>query len=227
MLLGTFVNAIAILVGSTLGIMFLRNIPEQIKAIVFQGLGLSLLLIGMRGALKVEEILTVILSLVLGGVVGELLNIDKKLESLSLVLKKRFKSNNDSFSIGFANSFILFCTGALGIVGSINQGIQGDYSLLFTKAIFDGFSSIALASVYGVGVLLSFIPLIIIQTILTLIAHYFSAAFSLFLINQLTAVGGLLIVGVGINILEIKKLKVVNFLPALLIVIILSIVFHK
>jgi uncharacterized membrane protein YqgA involved in biofilm formation len=227
MYLGTFINALAIIIGSCLGAFVVKNIPEKYKIIAFQGLGLSLLLIGFRSALQVQDLLVVILSIVVGGLIGEYLNIEKLIENLTFGLKKKLKSKNESFNMGFSTAFVLFCTGAMGIIGSINQGTTGDLSLLYTKSIFDGFSSIALASVYGTGVLLSFIPLIIVQTVLTALSHSFSAYFTDFLLHQVTATGGLLIVGVGLNILEIKKIKVVNFLPAIIVVVIVCLLLQR
>jgi len=163
-----------------------------------------------------------IFSLIIGGVIGETINIDLRIEALSNKLKRAVGSKSNTFTEGLLTAFLLFCVGSMAILGSINEGIRGDHSLLLTKSILDGFSAIALASTFGVGVIFSTIPLLIYQGSITLFANAFQKLFSPVIINELTAVGGLLIVGIGLNLLEIKKIKVTNLLPALLIAILLA-----
>lgn len=222
--IGTIVNTIAVILGSLLGLLLHKNLPEKIKAIVFQGIGLCTLVIGMQMALKVENLLVLIFSVLIGGVIGEVIKLDLRFENLSDFLKNKIKSKNEKFTEGLITSFLIFCIGSMTIIGAINEGIKGDRTLLFTKSILDGFTSIALASTYGVGVLFSAVPLFTFQSVLTMLAVQFQNFFSTTIINQLTATGGVLIIGIGINLLDIKKIKVTNLLPTLVIIILLTLI---
>lgn len=225
--LGTLVNAAAVVVGSLIGLLIRQNLPEKIKAIFFQASGLVTLLLGVQMALKVEDILLVVFSMLIGAVLGEWLGLERLLERFGDLLKDRFSSKNENrFTEGMVTAFLVYCIGSLTIVGAINEGLLGDRTLLYTKSILDGFTSIAFASIYGTGVLFSVLPLLIFQGGLTFLAVFFSPFFTSLMISQLTAVGGLLIVGIGFNLLEIKKIKVINLLPALVVVAILTAVFH-
>jgi uncharacterized membrane protein YqgA involved in biofilm formation len=220
---GTFINTIAVIIGSCLGLFFHKSIPEKVKSIFFQATGLSTILIGIQMGLKVENLLVVIFGLIIGGAIGELINLEMLIEKLGNKLKSLVHSSNEKFTDGLTTSFLIFCIGSMTIVGSLNEGISGDRSLLLTKSLLDGFTSIALASTYGIGVLFSAIPLLIFQSSLTLSASSLQQYFSPYMIAQITAVGGLLIVGIGINLLEIKRIKVTNLLPSLIVVAILSV----
>jgi uncharacterized membrane protein YqgA involved in biofilm formation len=220
--IGTFINAGAIIVGSFIGLLLHKGIPDKIKTIVFQALGLSTILIGVQMALKVQDILVVIFSLLLGAIIGEIINLENNVEKFGNWLKKSVKSDNHLFTDGFCGSSVLFCIGALAILGPLNEGLKGDRTILLTKSLLDGFSAIAFASTYGIGVMFSVIPLLIYQGGITVFSSYLQSIMTPLVISQLTAVGGLLIIGIGFNLLEIKKIKVTNMLPALLLVIILS-----
>lgn len=220
--IGTLVNIIAVIIGSTIGLLLGNKFPDKIKSIAFQSLGLISLLIGMQMALKVENPLTLIFAILIGAIIGELVNLEKIFENAGNFLKQKVKSKNDKFTEGLVTAFLIFCVGSMTVVGSINEGVSGNKTLLFTKSLLDGFTSIALASTLGVGVLFSIIPMLILQGGLTIFAGMFQSFFTTSLINQLTAVGGILILGIGLNILEIKKIRVVNMLPALIIIIILT-----
>lgn len=222
--IGTIVNTIAVILGSLLGLLLHKNLSEKIKAIVFQGIGLSTLVIGIQMALKVENLLVLIFSVLIGGIIGEAANLDLRFEKLSNFLKNKIKSKNEKFTEGLITAFLIFCIGSMTIIGAINEGLKNDRTLLFTKSILDGFTSIALASTYGAGVLFSAIPLFIYQSVLTLLAVQFQNFFSTTIINQLTATGGVLILGIGINLLDIKKIKVTSLLPALVVVTLLTLI---
>lgn len=223
--IGTIVNTLAVIVGSLIGLYLHKNLPPKIKAIVFQGIGLCTLVIGMQMALKVENLLLLIFSVLIGGIIGEAINLENYLERFSDFLKRKVKSTNTNFTEGLVTAFLIYCVGSMTFIGSLNEGLKGDRSLLLTKSVLDGFTSIALASTYGIGVMFSAIPLFIFQTSLTLLAAQSQGFFSQVIINQLTAVGGVLILGIGLNLLEIKKIKVTNLLPALIVVTILTIIF--
>ncbi|WP_319764040.1 DUF554 domain-containing protein [Maridesulfovibrio sp.] len=224
--IGSLVNGAAIIGGSIIGILLHSRFPERIREIIFQALGLGILLIGIQMALKVEDILVVIFSLLIGGILGELLRLDTLFERGAGWLKKRVGSKDTRFIDGMITSSLIFCIGAMAIIGSFEEGVKGDTTILFTKAMLDGFASIALASSYGIGVLFSFIPVIIYQGALTLFAGSFQDWFSPLIINQLTACGGLLIIGICLTILDIKRINLANLLPSLGVVIALTAAFN-
>lgn len=221
-MLGTVINSAAIVLGSVMGVLLQHRFPKKIQQIVFQGLGLSTLLIGIQMALKVENILTLIFSLLIGGIIGESLNLEDRMEHFGNWLKGKVKSKDARFTDGFVAASILFCVGAMAILGSLDEGIRGDRTVLLTKSILDGFASIALAASMGIGVAFSAIPIFIYQGSITILAGYTQSFFTPLMIQQLTAVGGLLIVGISLNILEIKKIKVTNLLPSLILIVLFS-----
>lgn len=223
--IGSLVNATTVIVGSLIGLLLRKRFPENIKAIIFEGVGLGTLVLGMKMAFEVEDFLVFIFSLIFGGIVGEVIHLETWMNGVGDVLKVRLKTTDARFTEGFVTAFLIFCIGSMTFVGSINEGLSGDRTLILTKAILDGFTSIALASVYGVGVLFAALPLFIIQASITLLAAQFQGFFSDLLIAQLTAVGGALILGIGLSLLEIKKVKTVNLLPGLLVVIVLTVIF--
>lgn len=222
LVLGTLVNAAAVIAGSLLGLLFHRRFPEKIRSIVFQGIGLTTLLIGMQMALKIDNLLILIFSILIGGMIGESLNLETQVNRLGERLKHQVHSRDDRFIDGLVTAFLIFCIGSMTIVGSLDEGLRGDHSLLLAKSILDGFTSIALASTYGIGVLMSVIPLLVFQGGITALAVIAQPLFTPTLINQLTSIGGILILGLGLNLLEIKKIRIINLLPALVIGILLS-----
>lgn len=223
--IGTIVNTIAVIVGSLIGVMLHKNFPDRVKAIVFQGIGLATLVLGMQMAFEVQNLLILIFSILIGGIIGELINVEMYFERFADWLKRKVKIKDDKFSDGFITATLIYCIGSMAVIGSLNEGLRGDRTLLFTKSILDGFTSVALASTYGIGVLFSAIPLLIYQGGLTVMARYFQSLFSDVILAELTAVGGVLILGIGINLLEIKKVKLMNLLPALLVVVLLTSIF--
>ena len=220
--LGTLVNTLAVIVGSTLGLLLQSKFPENIRTISFQGIGLCTLLIGMQMALQVENILLLIMSILIGGVIGEALRLHDRLLWLGDAIKRRIKLGSEKFTEGLVTAFLLFCVGSLTLVGSLEEGINQDPSLLYTKSMLDGFASIVLASAYGWGVLFSAVPLFLFQSSITLSAGWLEPYLSESVIHQLSATGGVLILGLGINLLEIKSLKITNMIPALLVVVLLT-----
>lgn len=224
--IGSLVNGAAIIGGSIIGILLHSRFPERIREIIFQALGLGVLLIGIQMSLKVEDILVVIFSLIIGGIAGELMRLDTLFERGAGWLKKRVGSKDTGFIDGMITASLIFCIGAMAIIGSFEEGINGDTTILFTKAMLDGFAAIALASSYGIGVLFSFVPVIIYQGALTLFAGSFQEWFSPLIISQLTATGGLLIIGISLTLLDIKKINLANLLPSLGVVIALTAFFN-
>lgn len=204
---------------------FKKAMPEKIKSIYFQAIGLFTIAIGISMVWEMERILLIVTSLALGSLVGEWLGIEASVEKLSEYLKRRLKIGNEKFSEGLITSFLLFCVGSMTILGTIQEGTGVSSDLLFTKSFMDFFSAILLASAFGLGVVISAIPLLIFQGLLTLIAMLASDFFTPEIIHGLTNIGGVLLIGLGINILEIKKLRIMNMLPALLFVILMMMVF--
>lgn len=215
---GSVVNAAAIVIGSLIGCMLHSRFPERIRTIVFQGLGLCVLLIGFQMAFKAQNILVVLFSILLGGIIGELVRLDTLFERLGNAVKKRIGSANPKFTEGLVSASLIFCIGALAIVGSIEEGIRDNPTVLYTKSILDGFASIALASSFGSGVLFSAIPVLLYQGGITIGAGYVESYLSPLIIDQLSATGGLLIAGIGIILLEIKDIRIANLLPSLALV---------
>ncbi|ANE46980.1 membrane protein [Paenibacillus swuensis] len=216
---GTAVNAAAIIAGGLLGLL-LPKLKDGIKETVMQGLGLSVVVLGFSMALKSDNFLVVIACLVAGGIAGELLRIDKGLQWLGTQLE-RLVGNGGSGKVatGFVTTTLIYCIGAMAVLGSLQSGMEQEHSILYTKSMLDGFSAVIFASTLGVGVLFSAIPVFIYQGIIALAATWIALAFGDVMLNemitQITAVGGILIIGIGLNVLEIKKVNVANLLPAI------------
>ena len=220
--LGTLVNTLAVVAGSLIGLLLQRTFPENIRTICFQGLGLCTLLIGVQMALQVENILILIFSILIGGMVGEGLNLHGRLIALGDAVKRKVRIGSERFTEGLITAFLLFCVGSLTIVGALEEGLNDDPSLLYTKSVLDGFAAVVLTVTYGWGVLFSALPLLLFQSAITLSAETLHPYLSELVISQLSATGGVIIIGLGINLLEIKELRITNMLPGLLIVILLT-----
>jgi uncharacterized membrane protein YqgA involved in biofilm formation len=218
---GTLVNALAVIVGGIVGMLLKKKMPQRIRIVYFQVIGLFTIGIGITMLVGMKHILLIVMSLVIGVLIGEWLHLEQKLEKWSESMKNRFQIGSEQFSEGFVTAFLLFCIGSMTILGSIQEGLTGSADLLFTKSLMDGFSAIILASAFGVGVIFSSIPLLIFQGGLTLLAMAASSFFTPDLIEGISNIGGILLIGLGINILEIKKLAITNMLPSLVVVIIL------
>ncbi len=222
---GTLVNVAAVLAGSLLGLLIKNRMPKRLTEIVFQVLGLFTLFLGVSMALKTNHLIYLIFSLLLGGISGELLRLEERMDRFGAFLKRKLPGNNERFQEGLITAFLLFCMGSMTILGAIEEGINNNPDLLLTKSLMDGFSSIALAAALGVGVLLSAIPLLIFQGSLTILASSVQDFLLPEMIAEITAVGGVMLIGLGINILGIKKLRIMNMLPALLFVVLIVMVF--
>lgn len=225
-MIGTIVNTVAVLVGGLLGLVLNKKMPGRVTSIYFQAIGLFTLAIGATMAVSMEKILIIVSSLAIGSLLGEWWNLEKGAEQLSEYLKKRFKIGSERFSEGLVTAFLLFCVGSMTILGTIQEGTGGSPDLLYTKSMMDFFSAILLASAFGVGVAFSALPLFLFQASLTLFAMFASHFFTDDIILGLTNVGGILLIGLGINILEIKKLRIMNMLPSLVIVVLLLWIFN-
>ncbi|WP_134702322.1 DUF554 domain-containing protein [Ammoniphilus sp. YIM 78166] len=220
---GTIINAVAIICGALLGSVFNR-ISEGIRTTVMQGIGIAVGILGLTMALKTENFLVLIFSLVLGGVIGELIRIDYWLNQLGQWLESKVgrKGNGKgNIATGFVTATLVYCVGAMAILGAMDSGLRQNHDILYTKSMLDGFSAIIFTSTLGIGVMFSAIPVFLYQGVIALASTFITLLVSQETLNamiaEITAVGGVLILGIGINILELKKINVANLLPAIII----------
>lgn len=217
-MLGTIVNAAAILAGGGIGLLLKKGLSEKLSNAIMTGLGLVCVYIGIDGALEGKNALIATLSIVIGGVVGTLLNFDGGVNRFAHMLEHRLVKNDDGsgrFGEGFVTATLLFCVGAMAVVGSLNSGLKGDHSLLFTKSLLDGVSAIVFASTFGAGVLLSAVCVLVYQGAITLLASLVAPVLSAATIAEMTCVGSLLIVAIGLNMLKLTKIKVMDYILAI------------
>jgi len=218
-MLGTIINAAAVIAGSSIGLAFKKALSEKYTSIYFQAVGLFTLILGMKMSLKISAPLIVALSLIAGGLFGELCRLEERMNQLGDYLKTRFKIGNEKFTEGLITAFLLFCMGSLSILGPVEEGLTGKLSeLLKAKSLLDGFSSLLLSSALGIGVLFSVVPLLIYQGGITLIVQLIGKNIPDIYINEITVIGGILLIGLALDILNIKKLRIMNLLPALIFV---------
>ncbi len=216
-MLGTIVNAAAIIIGGLLGVFLRKGIPDSYKSTIMQGLGLCVFIIGLSGAFKSQNLLLMIFSIVLGSIIGEALAIEDKLERLGSWLEKNTGKGEGTVAKGFVTASLIYCVGAMAIVGSLESGLTGNHETLFAKSLIDGISSIIFASTMGIGVAFSALAVFVYQGILTITAVFMKPFLIESVIAEMSAIGGLLIMGIALNILELKRIKVGNMLPAVLI----------
>jgi len=225
MLLGTISNAAAVFVGGFLGVLLKRGISEKYSDIVMKGLGMCTCLIGVQGALGSSNILLAILSISIGGIVGTALNLTGRLESLGNRLQSIFKREQSSgHSIGeaFVTACLLNCVGAMAIVGSLTEGLTGDHSILFTKAMLDFVSGIVMGASLGIGVCLSGFMILLYQGSITILASFAAPFLTDAVIAEMSAVGNILLIGLSFNMLGMSKLKVMDYVPGVFIAILLA-----
>jgi len=226
-LFGTIVNGICIILGTIIG-RFLYKMPESLKKTTMQTIGLFIVVIGLQMALKGEQMLVVLISLVLGVVLGELWKLEDQLNNIGKWIESKLSKENEvDIAKGFVSATLIFVVGAMAIVGSLDSGLRGNHSVLITKGIIDGFTSILLTASLGIGVIFSFIPVVLYQGSITLLASQIQQLapeelLNLFIANT-TATGGIMIMAIGLNMLELTKIKVANMLPAIIVVVFLTI----
>ena len=220
-MIGVFVNVATVLLGSAVGLLFRKGIPERISKALMLAIGMCTIYIGIDGALEGSKTIVLILSMVFGTLIGTLIDIDDKINRVGLFIEKKLKREGEKSSIaeGFMTGSLLFCVGAMTIVGSLNAGLKGDNTLLFTKSILDLISSCLLASTLGIGVMFAAIFVLVVQGGLVMLAGLMQNVLTdQALIAEITCAGSVMIIALGLNLLGITKLKVANFLPALLLV---------
>ncbi len=213
-MVGTLVNTGAIVVGSVVGLALGERMPERIKAIVMQALGLAVIVMGLQMALSSKNLLPAVACLLLGGITGEALAIERRLENLGDWLRTKLRSGSERFVEGFVSATLLYLTGAMMIVGSIQDGTVGDSTTLFIKSILDGVASIALASSLGGGVMFAAVPVLLVQGAITLLAAKLLFLSQPAVLEAVTITGGILIFGIGINLLEIARVHIGNLIPS-------------
>ncbi|SFD71065.1 hypothetical protein SAMN05216238_103248 [Lentibacillus persicus] len=222
-LFGTIVNGVCIIAGSLIGLFF-TNIPERYKQTVMHGIGLAVILIGLQMALSTEAIIVVLLSLLTGAIIGEFIHLEEGLNRLGDWIGGKFTTSTDDISVaqGFITASLVFVIGALSVIGALDGGLRGDHEVLITKGVIDGFVALVLTTTLGFGVIFSVIPVVLYQGSIALLAtqinQWVPEDFLNGLIGELTAVGGLMIVAIGFNLLKIIQIRVGNLLPSILTV---------
>lgn len=222
---GTVVNALAILAGSLVGLMLRRGLPESVKETVLQGIALGVLVIGFQMALATRNVLVVLVSLVIGGIAGELFGIEKRLEWMGKRLEAMAGAggNGGQIARGFVTATLIYCVGAMAIMGALQSGLDGQYSILYAKSLLDGVSSVMLTSTMGAGVALSAIPVFLYQGVITLAAGWLEGYLTEPVIAEMKATGGVLIIGIGITLLGLKQVRIGNLLPAVVVAVLLTV----
>lgn len=226
-MIATVINSIAIIVGTLIGLLLRRGIKEKYQTAVFSASGITSLVIGIQMALKTSHLLAFAFALILGGLAGTWMDIDGHVLAFGERLKNRFAKNSEggSFAQGFLTASVLYCSGALAIIGSFKAGTEGDYSLILTKSVLDGFMSIIFAGAMGPGVGFSALSILVYQGGLTLASSWIKPFVTDTMLTELTGIGGALVIMIALGLLDLRKIKTANFLPALVAIVLLVLVF--
>lgn len=220
---GALVNFVAIIIGSGIGLMLKQGIPEKYKETMMHALGLAVLVIGLKMSLVTENILVMVVSLAVGAIIGEWLDIEKGLNALGDCLTKQLGKKYGNVGEGFVSATLIFCIGAMAIIGSIQEGLTGDASTIYAKSMIDGTAAVIFTAAMGIGVAFSAVPVLLYQGAITLGASFFGDVLSQGAIHELTAVGGVLIIAIGLSMLKIKTMRIANLLPAIPLAVVLVI----
>ena len=219
---GTLFNALAILLGGAIGLFAGRLVSERVQRSIFQCLGLFCLYLGADMALRMQHVLAVLLSFILGTAAGELMDLDSRLNSLSDRIKARLRIGSETYTEGLVTAALLFCIGSMSILGAIEDGVRGNPGLLVTKGVMDGTAALFLAASLGVGVLFSALPVLLYQGALTFAAGWAQALITPAMLADLSGLGGLMIMGIGLNLLRITEVRTGNMLPGLILIVLLA-----
>lgn len=214
-MLGPIVNGVAIVICALAGRFLIKGLSGRFEIIIKKAIGLSIIYIGISGAMDNERVMLLIVSMVAGSIIGEWIDIDKGMNRLGLWAEKRFGFGEGNFSKGFVSASILFCTGSMAIVGAMQSGLQGNHEMLYAKSILDGVISIVFASTMGIGVAFSALPVFLYEGAIALGAGYIKDMLTAEIITEMSAVGSLLIAALGFNFLEVREIKVANMIPAI------------
>ncbi|HIU63940.1 MAG TPA: DUF554 domain-containing protein [Candidatus Avacidaminococcus intestinavium] len=222
--LGTIVNALAIIGGTCIGLVLQKGLPSKWQETIMQSIGLCICVIGLQMALKTTNIIIVIISIVLGVVIGEYLNIEHNLNRFGAWLEKKLlkkattADSSGKFGEAFIAASLIYCVGAMAIVGSIQEGLTGDRSTLYAKSLLDGLTAIIFSANLGIGIALSAVSVLLYQGAITLTAGYLESIISVLLLTEITATGGIMIIAIGLNMLKLIEIRIANMLPAILVV---------
>lgn len=216
-MLGTIVNTISIIIGGSVGLGLGKTFSERYSETVLNAISMAVVVLGLSSALKTDNMLLMICSMAIGGVIGELINIEKRLDHFSQFIERKFSSKKGNITEGFTVATLIYCVGAMSIIGAIESGINNNHSTLFAKSVLDGISSIVFASTLGVGVPLSAISVFIYQGAITLLSVFVADFIPQIALNELSAVGGILIAIIGLNVMKLTKIRVGNLLPAIFV----------
>ena len=222
---GTIFNSIAVLIGGAIGLTAGKFIPERLHSGIFNCLGMFTLYVGINMSLQTKHAIAVLLALVTGNIIGDLLTLEEKLNNLSDNIKSKLNISSSSFTEGLVSATLLFCVGSMAIIGAFEDGLRHNAEILMTKGVMDGIASIMFASSFGIGVLFSIVPMFIYQGSITLLASLIESYITPDMYANISGVGGLMILGIGLNMLRITKLKLGNMLPALLLVVFFTLLF--
>lgn len=223
---GAVVNFFIVIIGSLLGLLFKKGIPERVKTTLMNGMALCVMYIGITGLFEEgANIIVIILSFALGAILGELADFDKMVNTIGDKLQRKLSKGDTKIAEGFVTATLLFCVGAMTVVGSIDSGINGDNATLYSKSVIDGIAGMTLATSLGVGVLLSCIPVLIIEGGLTLLAVFVAPVLTTEVVAQMSVIGSALIIALSLNMLGLTKIKVMNYLPSIFLPLILCLIF--
>jgi hypothetical protein len=215
---GTLINVGTVVAGTAIGSLAGPRLPARMRRIVLYGIGLVVILVGFQMAVQTRNILVVLGAVLIGGIIGELLKIEERLDQLGQFIQARFaKGSEQSVAEGFVTGSLIFCVGPMAILGSISDGLSGDYSVLSIKAVMDGFASIAFGASLGWGVGLSALTILVYQGGITLFAGILPSVLNEAMVTEMTATGGLIIIGIGLKLLDLKELPLANFVPAIVV----------
>ncbi len=224
-MLGTIVNSLAILVGGVIGIVFKNFIPEKITQSLLKASGLAVMAIGIKLIFAGSDLTLLFFSIIAGTIIGEIVDIEGKLDKFGSFVESRLKNKGSNVTLGFITCTLLYCVGSMAIVGAIQSGLSGNHQILYSKALIDGVMSVTMSATMGVGVALSSISVFLYQGTITLLAQFMQSLLSEVVVNEMTAIGGVLIMTIGLNFLEIKRIKVGNMLPAMFLPILYYLLF--
>ncbi|WP_312810418.1 DUF554 domain-containing protein [Sedimentibacter sp.] len=224
-MLGTIVNAAAVIVGGLIGIFFKNVIPEKLSEALLKASGLAVIAVGVKLSLVGENLTLLIMSVIIGSGMGEFINIEGKLDKLGEYVESKMKNKGSNVTLGFVTCTLIYCVGSMSIVGAIQSGLTGNHEILFSKALLDGIMSITMAVSMGMGVVLSGLSVLVYQGTITLLAQFMQSLLSDVVVTEMTAIGGVLIMAIGLNFLEIKRIKVGNMLPAIFLPILYYLIF--
>ncbi len=236
-MIAVFVNCATVIIGSIIGLLFAKKITSELSDVISTGAGIVTIVLGVQMAFSYQNVIYLTLSLIIGGIIGHKADLDGKILSLGVLIERGLSRNRkgptvalassdsvqtkSNFAYAFLNASVLFCVGAMAILGSFQAGINNDYSIIFTKSVLDGFMSIAFAAAMGIGTAFSALSIFIYQGSLTLLSQFVSPYVSELMLSELTGVGGSIIIMIGINLLHLRKIKTANFLPSILIIVLL------